>query len=81
MNSDFAKISGAILQVFADLRETVGISAWILLSLLMVSTIFLGYFVMRQLLHHSAARSRRRVVKKQRIPIQHLPRGRILKYR
>jgi hypothetical protein len=81
VNSNFAKISGAILQVFADLRETMGISAWLLLSLLMVSAIFLGYFVMRHLLRHSAARHRRRVVQKQRIPIQHLPRGRILKYR
>jgi hypothetical protein len=81
VNSDFAKISGAIWQVLSDLRETMGISAWIMLSLLMLSAIFLGYFVMRRLLRQRVDRSRRRFVQKRRIPSQHLARRRILKYR
>jgi hypothetical protein len=58
-----------------------GISAWIMLSLLMISAIFLGYFVMCRLLRQGAARSSRHFAQKRRVPRQHLPRRRILKYR
>lgn len=61
-----------MLQVILNLRNTLGSVAWIMIALLLISAIFLGYYVMRRLLRRDVSRSSRRFLLERRFLPSHL---------
>jgi O-antigen/teichoic acid export membrane protein len=66
-----------MLQVFVNLKNTLGFFAWIMIGGLVISAVFLGYYFMGRLLRRRGWTTRRRLVREQRPPLgQPLPKRR-----
>ena len=74
VSSNLNKISRAVLQLFRDLQDGLGVYAWLMLGLLMLATIVLGYLTMSRLLRKGKGGSSRRFLRDRRIISQYLER-------
>ena len=61
MESNFDRITRVMFQVFIDLKNTLGIYAWIMIGVLVISAVFLGYYFMGRLLRRRGWYARRHV--------------------